>query len=217
VRIDRAGGFVSAATSQIKHVTHTANSFDLYLIEKFFDVDACRGLIDEIRSAANSTGLIYAQDDAGEVNEHTRKVRRATLNSETVAGVTSRLLNHLPRLRDHFALPLSSFEEPQFLWYGPGDFFVAHQDGNTKLIQLESDRLRRISLSIFLNQQGEDASPDCYSGGSLVFSDHATGDRRVMQGEIGKLVAFRSELTHEVTPVKSGERFAIVTWCRIMA
>ena len=93
---------------------------------------------------------------------------------------------------------------------------MAHQDGNTKLTRLESDQLRRISLSIFLNKQDdEESTANCYSGGSLVFTDRATGDRRELRGETGKLVAFRSELTHEVTPIKSGDRFAIVTWCRI--
>jgi predicted 2-oxoglutarate/Fe(II)-dependent dioxygenase YbiX len=71
-------------------------------------------------------------------------------------------------------------------------------------------------LTIFLNEQAHDELPDSYSGGSLVFTDRLTGDRCEMRGQTGKLVAFRSELTHEVTPINRGERFAIVTWCRIV-
>jgi predicted 2-oxoglutarate/Fe(II)-dependent dioxygenase YbiX len=191
--------------------------FDLHAVERFFDVGACRRLIDEIRRAETSTALTFGKSNSGSVDERARKVRSATLDSPTVAEVTARLLDYLPHLRDHFGFPLSTIEEPQFLWYGPGDFFVAHQDGNTKLIQLESDRLRRVSLSIFLNQQSSEDLPDSYTGGSLVFTDHATGNRCDVQGETGKLVAFRSELTHEVTPIKSGDRFAVVTWCQVMA
>jgi predicted 2-oxoglutarate/Fe(II)-dependent dioxygenase YbiX len=192
------------------------NRFDLHVVEEFFDRSTCRRLIEEIRREETSAALTYGKGVSGVVDERTRKVSRAAVSSALMSEVTTRLVEYLPRLRDHFDLPVSTIEEPQFLWYRPGSFFVAHQDGNTKLIQLESDRLRRISLSVFLNQQDEAGSPNCYSGGSLVFTDRMTGDRCDMQGETGKLVAFRSELTHEVTPIESGDRFAIVTWCRIV-
>jgi len=120
-------------------------------------------------------------------------------------------------IANHFGAEVSECEEPQFLRYKTGDFFVAHQDGNTKLIRLDSDRLRRISVSVFLNHEGEVDSPDGYAGGSLIFTDRLTGDRCLVRGETGKLVAFRSELTHEVTPVICGDRFAIVTWCRVVS
>jgi len=191
--------------------------FDLQIVEHFLDPERCRRLIDEIRQAETSNALTYGKRESGLVDERTRKVRQATLNSETKVSITTRLLDLLPRLRDRFDLPLSTIEEPQFLWYGPGDFFVAHQDGNTKLIRLDSDRLRRISVSVFLNHEGEVDSPDGYAGGSLIFTDRLTGDRCLVRGETGKLVAFRSELTHEVTPVICGDRFAIVTWCRVVS
>ena len=47
-----------------------------------------------------------------------------------------------------FGLTLSECEEPQFLRYRTGDFFVAHQDGNTPLFR--SDKVRLISAIIFL-------------------------------------------------------------------
>ena len=194
-----------------------ADTFDLHVFTEFFDAGTCRGLIDEIRGAETRSALTYGHANAGKVEEGTRKVKYASVGAQTIDRVVCRLREHLPLLRDHFDVPLSTIEEPQFLWYGPGDFFVAHQDGNTKLIQLESDRLRRISLSIFLNNQNDEESQDCYCGGSLVFNDRVNGGSCEVRGETGKLVAFRSELTHEVTPVKSGERFAIVTWFRIVA
>ena len=105
-------------------------------------------------------------------------------------------------------MSLNECEEPQFLRYRAGDFFVAHQDGNTGLINLESDRLRRVSVTVLLNDHTD------YEGGALVFSDYRTGKRVEFAGEAGTLLAFRSETTHEVTPVKSGERYSIVTWFR---
>jgi SM-20-related protein len=116
------------------------------------------------------------------------------------------------RVAEHFGVRLSRCEEPQFLWYRTGDFFVAHQDGNTGLVRLDSDKSRLVSVSIFLNQQSETAENDSYSGGSLVFSDWRLDTRFDLAGEAGTLVAFRSEITHEVTPVTHGERYAIVSW-----
>lgn len=114
----------------------------------------------------------------------------------------------------HFGIDLAGFEEPQFLCYRVGDFFVAHQDGNTGLVNLVTDRTRRISVSIFLNDHSATPEPDTYSGGALAFSDWRSGKRHEVYGEAGMLVAFRSELTHEVTQVTHGERFAVVTWFR---
>ena len=194
----------------------SADTIDLHVVRNFFDLGTCRNLIEAIRRGEHNSALTYGQSDGGKVDERTRKVKRATLDSGVVDWVAAQLRDHLSSLQEYFDLPVKTIEEPQFLCYRPGDFFVAHQDGNTKLIQLESDRLRRISLSIFLNDQGNDELPESYSGGSLVFTDRFTGARREMPGETGKLVAFRSELTHEVTPIRHGERFAIVTWCRIV-
>ena len=193
----------------------TNGKFDLCVIENFFDQPTCRRLINEICQARSVAALTFGRDESGEVDQRARKVRSAQLNAQTVNHVKSVLVDHLPRLREHFDIPVCTVEEPQFLWYRTGDFFVAHQDGNTKMIQLESDRLRRISLSVFLNEEGE-GKPAGYTGGSLIFTDLLTGDRCLVRGETGKLVAFRSELTHEVKPVKHGERFAVVTWCRIV-
>ena len=194
----------------------SADTIDLLVVKSFFDAGRCRHLIEAIRRAEHSSAITYGKSDSGTVDERARKVRRATLDSQIVNQVAAQLREHVTSLREYFDIPVETIEEPQFLWYRPGDFFVAHQDGNTKLIQLESDRLRRISLTIFLNDQANDESPESYSGGALVFTDLFSGDRREMPGEAGKLVAFRSELTHEVTPIKHGERFAIVTWCRIV-
>jgi SM-20-related protein len=102
---------------------------------------------------------------------------------------------------------LSECEEPQFLRYRKGDFFVAHQDGNTGLLLLDTER-RLISTVIFLSRESESPEPDAFCGGSLVFSDSGFH----VPAKPGTLVAFRSETTHEVTPVTHGERLSIASW-----
>jgi SM-20-related protein len=128
------------------------------------------------------------------------------------------LLECKGQVEEHFEISLSDCEEPQFLRYQVGDFFVAHQDGNAPLLQFDRDRVRIVSAVIFLSQQSTVPAPGTYCGGSLVFSgpliDPSYQATRLVAGETGTFVAFRSETTHEVTPVTQGERHSIACWYR---
>ncbi|HEX8339127.1 MAG TPA: 2OG-Fe(II) oxygenase, partial [Pyrinomonadaceae bacterium] len=108
---------------------------------------------------------------------------------------------------------LSGLEEPQFLRYGAGDFFVAHQDGNTGMLRSEREA-RKVSAVIFLNDQTETPGPGTYGGGSLVFHPRGAPEPYRLAGEAGTLVAFPAETTHEVEPVTCGERFTVASWYR---
>jgi SM-20-related protein len=186
--------------------------FDLYLAEGFFDAETCRELIAEMRRSPSAPAVTYGQGSSGAVNERVRKVTKFMPSKETVEHVTQRLMDYREEVGKHFGISLSSCEAPQFLRYRLGDFFVAHQDGNTGLVQLDTDRSRRISISIFLNRESDEPAADVYCGGSLLFSDWRYDKEFRLTGETGTLVAFRSETTHEVVPVTHGERYAIVSW-----
>ncbi len=75
-----------------------------------------------------------------------------------------------------------------------------------------------MSAIIFLSQQSAAPAPGTNCGGSLVFSglfvDPGYRETRLVAGETGTLVAFRSETTHEVSPVTYGERHSIACWYR---
>lgn len=186
--------------------------FDLQLVRSFFAAETCRDLITEIRRSPASPAVTYGQGERSSVNERVRKNARLVPSRETIEFVTRRLLEYRQCVGQHFGVSLSSCEEPQFLCYRVGDFFVAHQDGNTGMLLLDTDRSRRVSISIFLNCQSEAPGTDTYCGGSLVFSDGRAGRESRLGGEAGTLVAFRSEITHEVIPVTHGERYSIVSW-----
>ena|SRR2546425_4805070 len=186
--------------------------FDLYLVSNFFDAETCRELIAEMREAPAAPAVTYGQGSSGEVNDRVRKVARATVSEKTVARVTQRLIEQLAEVAEYFGTSLSTCEEPQFLCYRTGDFFVAHQDGNTGLVRLGTDESRRVSVSIFLNRQSDTPESNSYCGGSLGFSDWRLNKKFDLVGEAGTLVAFRSETTHEVMPVTHGERYSIVSW-----
>jgi SM-20-related protein len=190
--------------------------FDPLLVRGFFDSKTCEEIIAEMRSAESGPASIHGGSKS--IDERVRKAARVLPSLETVGLVRRRLLECKPQIEAHYQIDLSDCEEPQFLRYQVGDFFVAHQDGNTPLLKFDRDRVRIVSVVIFLSQQSAAAGSGSYSGGSLVFSgplvDPSYRETREVVGEIGTLIAFRSETTHEVTPVTHGERHSIASWYR---
>ena len=164
------------------------------------------------------SSLVYGRSDSGVVHNTTRRSLRLTPSVETVDLITGRLLACMDQVARHFAVDLSEHEEPQFLRYQKGDFFVAHQDGNTGMLRLDTER-RLVSTVIFLSRELESPAEGIndYCGGSLVFTNFRAAPERAkyhMMAEPGMLIAFRSETTHEVTPVTHGLRYSIVSWYR---
>lgn len=191
-----------------------ANWPDLFIVENFFDPPACEELVAEVVAAQSSAATVYGRGPTGAIDSGVRRTLRVCPSRETVALVTRRLWACKDAIEKYFDVSLTECEEPQFLRYREGDFFVAHQDGNTGLLRLETER-RRISTVIFLSRESNVPGPNVYCGGTLVLTNrHPASDHapfRVSAGP-GTLVAFRSETTHEVTPVTHGERLSIVSW-----
>jgi SM-20-related protein len=184
---------------------------DLLEIGDFLDDTACKVLGAELRAAGGSAASLLS----GEVRMQVRKATRVAVLPAMSARVKALLMQARPMLERHFGLALGDCENPQFLRYEAGDFFVPHQDGNTPLIHDES-RFRRISVVIFLSRHSDEPSPDTYGGGSLILHGPFSGPglRVPLAPPPGTLVAFPAETTHEVTPVTHGERFTIATWFR---
>ena len=175
-------------------------------------------IVAEMSAAAGRSSVVYGSTESGTVDETSRRSLRLTPASETAELVVNKLLDCMGRIGSHFGVELSECEDPQFLRYKKGDFFVAHQDGNTGLLRLDTER-RRISTVILLGRESEtpEPGPNVYCGGSLVFTNLNAPPERAnfrMTAVPGTLIAFRSETTHEVTPVTHGERLSIVSWYR---
>jgi len=179
---------------------------DVFVLPEFLDPATCDSILGAMREGEESAASVYGHAADG-VHASVRRATRVTVSTAIVQALVQRLETVRPRLAEHFALDLSRCEEPQLLHYRAGDFFVAHQDGNTALT-VDDTRHRRVSVVVFLN--------DGYGGGELLFHG-AYPDwlaRHRAPASAGALVAFRSETTHEVTPVAHGERYTIATWFR---
>jgi SM-20-related protein len=187
-------------------------TIDLFTLEDFLDERARNDLLAELRATAGAPSAVLA----GGVHSAVRRSTRVDVPPETRERVRALLMERRGALEEHFAVSLSECEAPQFLRYREGDFFVPHQDGNTPMVYDDS-RFRRVSAVVFVTPRSEQPEPGTYGGGDLVFHGHyATAPtlRVSAPAAPGALVAFRSETTHEVTPVTHGERYTIVTWFR---
>lgn len=187
---------------------------DLLVIKQFLEPNACQKIVAEMNAAQGADATVYGTAASGAVNQNVRRTLRIHPSVETVELIMRRLFELKGAVEKHFGVALSECEEPQFLRYREGDFFVAHQDGNTGLLRLETER-RLVSTVIFLSEEADSPQPGAHCGGSLLFTDlRARPDAQKFRaiGETGTLVAFRAETTHEVTPVTHGERYSIVSW-----
>ena len=185
---------------------------DLFGVEQFLEPSLLDAIFAEMKTAPGSAATVYGSSVSGTVDESARRTFRIKPSNETAALVIQRLLGLKDAIEKRFGVVLKECEEPQFLRYREGDFFVAHQDGNTGMLRLDTEQ-RLISTVIFLNRESESPEAGAYCGGSLVFSGVFRQRFRVSP-EPGMLLAFRSETTHEVTPVTHGERYSIASWYR---
>ena len=188
----------------------------LFVVKDFFDAGLCARLREEARCGATKPARVH-DGEASEIDERFRRTRRVLVSDLTAAFVEDRLMAIQPEIEKHFNLPLSGCQKPQFLIYREGDFFARHDDGG------ESGdpkiRERRVSVVIFLNGESDELREDCYGGGALKFYGLLDDPRArhlgiPLAGETGLLIAFRSDLHHEVRPVTHGERHTIVSWFR---
>ena len=116
---------------------------DLLEIKDFLDQSDCGALRAELREAGGTAATLLDQKGAGLVRPQVRKVTRSAVPLMTCARVTRLLMEQKEALERHFRLALGECEEPQFLRYETGDFFVPHQVGNTPLIH-DRSRFRKI-------------------------------------------------------------------------
>lgn len=186
--------------------------FHLFLLRNFLDADSCVSLRAELVSAPTTQAPVYIQGTPGTIHENIRKTTSMHPAKETFGRIHEQLLRQKPALENHFGMSLTDCEPPQFLRYEKGDFFVRHQDGNNHQNDFDHLRIRRISIVAFLNDSSVEPQENCFSGGALNFYDQTTTFS--LMGETGLLVAFKSEIFHEVLPVTSGERFTFVSWFR---
>lgn len=191
-------------------------SLGLFVLKNFLDAELCSDLRLEMQAASGSPATVgITQEEI--VDETVRHVTWAKVSSESKSLLGTRLLGVQTELALHFGVALNGFEKPQFLVYREGCFYAQHQDSSEDAAALDYIKSRKISVVIFLNDESETPKEEYYGGGQLTFFGLLKDEPWQKCGlplaaEAGLLVAFCSDIQHEVQPVIHGTRYTIVTW-----
>jgi SM-20-related protein len=189
----------------------------LFLAPEFFAAELCHELRLTIEKVPAQPASIFVDGvvtaDPG--------VRRADCY-DLAAGplrvnVCSRLDAILPAVAKHYEVPLTGYEAPQIVRYSTGGFFRPHVDNAPSSDGPAELRRRKVSCVAFLNSSTN--SSEGFVGGALAFfrlaeQPSCDNSKTFLYPVTGLLVAFRSDVYHEVLPVMANERFALVTWFR---
>jgi SM-20-related protein len=187
--------------------------FGVFRVDDFLDPSSCRALVDEMRAAPHQPASVSGQDlEAGTVDQSQRRAQAVYVPAATAVRMSARLADVRPAIEKHFDVRLGEPEPPQFLTYRPGGFQVPHHDAEPA--STVPDRL--VTVVLFLNDRSEAPDDDGYSGGSLVLYG-LLGPSSIehgfpVGGNRGQLVAFRSDMLHEVQPVTTGLRHTVIGW-----
>lgn len=192
----------------------------LFVRKNFLDQELCTRCCSEMDAATqtqSNQASIVGPDDTDFIDERIRKVKWVEVPATTVSSVEGRLLALIPTLERHFNLALTGYETLSFLTYREGDFFKVHNDGHNVADAPTLTNRRKVSVVIFLNGQAQQPANGTYCGGSLAFYGLIDDPRWLTYGfplssELGLLVAFRSNVLHQVLPVTYGKRYSIVSW-----
>jgi predicted 2-oxoglutarate/Fe(II)-dependent dioxygenase YbiX len=135
------------------------------------------------------------------VDRQVRRTLEVEVDSTTVAEVERSIASVCQRVARFFGIPLSGDEGPGFLRYPAGGFYRRHRDVPSGS---GDDFPRRISVVMFLTSAGK----RCEGGALRIYRP----DPFDIAPRAGTLVAFPSEVPHEVLPVTSGVRDVVVDW-----
>ncbi len=189
----------------------------IYTEEGFLERAECESLKALMRAGSRERAKVYESESGYAVNEARRSTMRVNVPDATASSIRERLLGKCEDFSRRFGVEVEDCQEPTFLVYKPGDFFEPHRDYTRAESAPDSIKRRRVSAVVFLGDEGAGVEAGDYEGGSLAFHGLLKDPRCrhigiPVKGRAGLLVAFRSDVYHQVSPVTKGERLTIVSW-----
>jgi SM-20-related protein len=186
----------------------------IFVKRNFVDETTCAAWGAAVGAGAQSPATVANTRGNSVVDPRTRRTRCASVDREIYGVVQDRFKELMPELQQYFRVALSRIQDPQFLRYCRGDFFRPHRDDSIVEAHGHDLRSRRVSAVLFLNRQTRLSEPGSYCGGSLLLYMPKSGQPPYIEvrGHTGLLIAFKSDVLHEVRPVTEGERYTVVTW-----
>jgi SM-20-related protein len=192
-----------------------ASRLGALVVPDFIEAGVRETLLAEVRAAPSEPAPLYRASAEGSRVEQSKHSRLVSVSQAREEDFSDRIRALMPDVARHFGLTLSDQTSPSFLTYREGHHVPPHPDTRPEA-EDPIVRDRKITAVTFLNGQREEPDSSSFSGGELVlYGLLGPGSKRhglPIGGEPGTLVAFRSEVLHEVRPVQSGERQTVVSW-----
>jgi len=192
--------------------------FGLYSEYEFLSEQFCERLCSEMTNATAVTGWVWNPETGDNVKEEVKKRKEYLgLPDDYQLQIREKLLQLMPQMAGHFGVELKDVQPIKFTRYDEGDYYRMHLDISPHSPAPAIINDRKVSVIIFVNQEGEDLDEGDYVGGNLTFYG-LLNDRNwqnvglPLESEAGLLIAFRPNIFHEVTPVTAGSRLTITTW-----
>jgi predicted 2-oxoglutarate/Fe(II)-dependent dioxygenase YbiX len=181
--------------------------FPIYIEPAFLDSAAC----ERVRRAMDVGVAEQAEVLGGTIErrDELRRVMSIEPEGSVIRDVEERLETRRDAIARFFGVDLSEREGSGFLRYPPGGFYTPHRDRAAAASWPGAAR-RAVAVVIFLNGSLDGEPGGEFRGGTLrLFVNDDVVDVEPRQG---LLIAFSSDLLHEVTEVREGTRDAVVDW-----
>lgn len=191
--------------------------FGIFVRPGFLPPGLCRQIISEMAQSATVRATVGKKSGEFVIDERIRKASFADVAATTVEQADALFQVIRPELSSYFEIPLEQHQRLQFLHYRTGDLYAPHRDSRTDPQGAAASRARKVSVVVFLNALATHPVEETFEGGALTFYGlmKAPGMEHAgipLEPEAGLLVAFRSDVMHEVSPVTRGERYTLVSW-----
>ena len=170
----------------------------VFAISGFCSQGACVHIRAAMDRGVASRAQIYA--DGYCVHEGVRRAFEVDVDETLIDEVQRALDSIRAQVAQFFGTPLSGEEGPGFVRYACGGFYRVHCD----VAPGQEEFPRRISIIVFLTTAGVE-----FEGGALRLYGRRAHE---IAPRAGTLVAFPSDVPHEVLPVTAGVRDTIVDW-----
>lgn len=183
----------------------------LLMVENYLSNSVCDQLAAECEAAPATPCTVYNPKEGEPVTyRETAERVSESVDIDSLGVDIVRMVRSVfsDVIAPHFRKQVRSFERPEILRYREGGHYIPHADAdswNSKTFQWTRSVDRDISLLLYFNEG--------YEGGELVFPNFGFS----ISPRKGLLVAFPSDnrYAHCAMEVKSGVRYAIVSWAAV--
>lgn len=202
--------------------------FPYLIIHNFFSQELCKEIVDsskqreEIKIAKvkmhTRNGIVVPK-----VNQSFRKTNILEWSDYFKSIYQNQFLHFQEEIENYFNAPLINSTEVQMLEYKKDFFYIKHADDSSEIIDKNKNTIgfkniaprRKLTTLLFTTTCDDKISSDYhFSGGELVFNYLFDKENNQIKFKpiAGDMIIFPSNpyFSHEVLPVKSGYRLALV-------